>query len=393
MILNVMKIGTVLAGVTAVAGAAMAETVPLWEGGAVPRAEELVRPAGVEFHVIKRNEPNVDGYNWLHGVALCWHKGRLYASWGTNRGHENTPTEEMHARSSDDGGRTWGPVQVVAAGGDGCGISHGALASHDGTLWCFAGTFSNKCSFVHTRAFTLDEATGKWRALGSVASSGFWPMQGPQRLPDGNWIMGGLRVANGWGLPGGARPAAAISHGDDFTKWDVSVVEKGDVARIWGEATVDVWGPCVTLTMRPGWDAKPSVAYISTSADCGRSWTPLRPTNLPLATSKPFTGMLSTGQRYVISQTTADGGTRRAPLTIAVSRPGGWAYERVFLIRNAVFLEGPGASHPKAALSYPTAVEHEGKLYVAYSNSNGGGNFRNSAELAVIPVAELTLPK
>ena len=99
--------------------------VPLWCGGAVPLAAELERPAGVEFHVIKRNEPDKDGYNWLHGVALCWHKGRLYASYGTNRGKENTPTEETHVRSSGDGGKTWGPVQVVAAGGDGCGISHG----------------------------------------------------------------------------------------------------------------------------------------------------------------------------------------------------------------------------------------------------------------------------
>ena len=141
--------------------------------------------------------------------------------------------------------------------------------------------------------------------------------------------------------------------------------------------------------MRPGWKADPSVAWVATSADGGRKWTPLRPTNLPLATSKPFTGVLSTGQRYVISQTTADGGTRRYPLTIAVSRPGEWAYSRVFLVRHAVFPEGPGASHPKTALAYPYAVEREGTLYVAYSNSNGGGNFCNSAELAVIPVASL----
>ena len=368
---------------------ATAETVPLWAGGAVPKAAELERPAGIEFSVIKKNEPQADGYNWLHGVAICWHKGRLWAFYGTNRGKENTPTEEMHARASDDGGKTWGPVQVVAKGGDGCGVSHGALASKDGELWCFAGTFSNKCSFVHTRAFTLDEASGMWTARGAVAGEGFWPMQSPQRLPDGNWIIGGLRVASGWNLPGGARPAAAISRGNDFTKWDVSVVGKGEVANIWGEATVDTWGLCVTLTMRPGWKADPSVAYIATSADCGRTWTPLKPTNLPLATSKPFTGVLSTGQRYVISQTTADGGTRRFPLTIAVSRPGEWAYSRVYLIRHAVFPEGPGASHPKAALSYPYAVEHDGKLYVAYSNSNGGGNFRNSAELAVIPVTSL----
>jgi uncharacterized protein (UPF0548 family) len=71
----------------------------------------------------------------------------------------------------------------------------------------------------------------------------------------------------------------------------------------------------------------------------------------------------------------------------------------VFVIRHALVPEGPGESHQGAALSYPYAVEHEGKLYVGYSNSGdkstrvGTGRElwnNNSAELAVIPVSELT---
>lgn len=373
---------------TALSAIAVAETVNLWDGAPVPRATELERLEGVEFSVIKKHEPEQDGYDWLHGVALCWHKGRLWASYGTNRGKENTPTEEAHVRVSGDGGKTWGAVQVVAKGGNGQGFSHGALASHGGVLWCFAAAISNKCANTQTYAFTLDEAHGRWIARGAVIGDGFWPMQGPVKMADGNWLMGGLHIgARGYGDR--SRPAVAISRGDDFTRWDVSIVNEGEVPRCWGEATADVWGPCVTLTMRPGWGANPSVAYVATSADYGRKWTPLKATNLPLATSKPFTGILSTGQRYVISQTTADGGKRRHPLTIAVSRPGEWAYSRVYLIRPAVFPEGPGESHPKAALAYPYAVEHAGKLYVAYSNGGGRGGNRNSAELAVIPVSSL----
>ncbi len=54
--------------------------------------------------------------------------------------------------------------------------------------------------------------------------------------------------------------------------------------------------------------------------------------------------------------------------------------------------------HPGAQLSYPYAIEHDGQLYVGYSNSGGGvgrvGEKRqlwnnNSGELAVIPVAAL----
>jgi hypothetical protein len=114
-----------------------------------------------------------------------------------------------------------------------------------------------------------------------------------------------------------------------------------------------------------------------------------------MATSKPYTGMLSTGQRYLICTTTADSGGRRSPLTIALSRLGEEMFSKVFLIRHALFPDGPGESHSNAKLSYPYAVEHNGKLYVGYSNSGGGagrvGEGRelwnnNSAELAVIPI-------
>ena len=108
-----LRLGLALTALSAVAAA---ETVNLWNGAPVPRAAELERLEGVEFSVIKKHEPEQDGYDWLHGVALCWHKGRLWASYGTNRGKENTPTEEAHVRVSGDGGKTWGAVQPVLLG-------------------------------------------------------------------------------------------------------------------------------------------------------------------------------------------------------------------------------------------------------------------------------------
>ena len=115
-----IQLGLTLIALSAVA---VAETANLWNGAPVPRAAELERLEGVEFSVIKKHEPEQDGYDWLHGVALCWHKGRLWASYGTNRGKENTPTEEAHVRVSDDGGKTWGTVKVVAKGENGQGLA------------------------------------------------------------------------------------------------------------------------------------------------------------------------------------------------------------------------------------------------------------------------------
>ena len=126
--------------------------------------------------------------------------------------------------------------------------------------------------------------------------------------------MAGLKV-------GAGDPAiVAISHGEDFTKWDVASI--------------------------------PQVKDL-------------------MATSKPIAGTLtlSTGQRFLVCTTTADSGKRRSPLTIAVSRPGETLFSQVFVIRHAEFPGGPGESNKGAALSYPYAVEHDGKLYVGYSNS------------------------
>jgi hypothetical protein len=110
--------------------------------------------------------------------------------------------------------------------------------------------------------------------------------------------------------------------------------------------------------------------------------------NLPMATSKPAAGMLSNGQRYLVCTTAANNGGKRYPLTIAISKPGEEVFSQVFVIRHAEH-SGPGESNPKASLGYPCATEHEGKLYIGFSNSGGRAGNLNSAEMAVIPIERL----
>ncbi len=90
---------------------------PLWdETRKLAEAKDLPVLDGVEFHVIKKWDQAADGYTFLHGVGLAWHKGKLYASFGHNKGAENTVTEEAHYRVSEDGGQTWGELRVIDAG-------------------------------------------------------------------------------------------------------------------------------------------------------------------------------------------------------------------------------------------------------------------------------------
>ena len=63
----------------------------LFRSGEVPKSADAPVLKGVEFSVIKPYEFQTDGYRFLHGVALAFHKGKLYASFGHNRA-ARTPT-------------------------------------------------------------------------------------------------------------------------------------------------------------------------------------------------------------------------------------------------------------------------------------------------------------
>jgi hypothetical protein len=356
--------------------------VEIWDGPPLPKAAEIPVLQGVEFSVVKPHQPKVDGGNWILGTALVWHKGRLYSSFGFNSGHENTATEEARGRISDDGGKTWGDMFVIDPGEGNLGVSHGVFLSHGGTLWTFNGAFYDKFQRTHTRAYTLNESTGQWTAKGVVVDQGFWPLNQPVKMDDGNWIMPGARIAKGYENMAGHSPAVAISHGDDFTKWDLVVIPVAPgVNRVWGESTVIVDGKRILNISRWGGQAR---ALVAESEDYGRTWTQSRKSNLPMATSKPCAGTLSTGQNYLICTTTADTGGGRAPLTIALSKPGEKLLSELYVIRHAICPDTPGPSGEGLDMSYPYAVEHDGKLYVGYAIKR-----RATAEMAVIPISEL----
>lgn len=362
------------------------ETPGIWKGKEpVSDAGQLPVLSGVGFHVIQPWEPEVNGHPWLHGVALAWFHGKLYASFGWNEGAENTHTEEAAYRVSEDGGKTWSPVRLIDPGLDeeDLAVSHGVFHVHQDRLWAYLGAFHGTRQKVHTRAYVLDETTGLWEPKDTVLQGGFWPMGRPVSLEPDHWILPGFVV--GEDNP----PAVAHLTGQDreLLGWEMKKLTPGPgVGRVWGESAVIADSKGLLNLARYG---EKAVALASSSRDQGRTWSPFLPSNLPMATSKPTAGVLSTGQRFLICSTSGDGGSRRSPLTLALSRPGEEAFSEVWVIRHAEFPEGPGESHAKASLAYPDAVEHEGNLYVAYSNSGGRGRNHNSAELAVIPLTSL----
>ncbi|WP_339924537.1 sialidase family protein [uncultured Cyclobacterium sp.] len=367
---------------------------PLWDSNQkLPELKDIPIVENLEFSVIKPFEFEKDGYRFLHGVALIWHKDKLYASFGHNKNGENTVTEEANYRVSEDEGNTWGPVKKIGGGGK-VAVSHGEFLSYKDKLWAFMGEYDGIMENLRVRAYLLNEDTDNWEDKGIVARNNFWPLAAPEKMEDGNWIMSGFQV-NETGS-GNNPPAVAISQGDNFTKWDVVVIPM-KTKSVWGESTIMIDGPNIINVARWG---KESIALASKSEDYGSTWSELRSSNLPMTTSKPYSGQLSTGEYYLIGASYKGVNKSRNVLTIALSRPGELVFSKMFVIRHAVFPEGPGESHPKAALAYPHAVEYQGKLYVGYSNSGGkvgrpisegrSSWNNNSAEMAIIPLEMIT---
>jgi len=208
-------------------------------------------------------------------------------------------------------------------------------------------------------------------------------MNEPVKMADGNWIMPGF--AAGSDSSQGVFPAAvAISHGENFMKWEfVRIPVAEDVKRMWGESAIIVNGETIYNIARYGGDA---AALVAVSQDFGRTWTPSSISNLPMATSKPASGVLSTGERYLVCTTAKNNGNQRTPLTIALSKPGENHFSKVFVIRRSRHEGRPGESAGRLGRFYSCTAEYDGKLDVGDSNNGGRRGNLNSAELAVIPI-------
>jgi hypothetical protein len=347
------------------------ETYRLWDGELPPAEVDLPFVPGTRYVTIKKREPEKDGYKWLHGVAVAPYKGTLFATWGENKGAENTVTEINRGSRSRDGGRTWSTPETIGPGGEEEGNSHGVFLEHKGQFWSFMARFGKgegQFPGLCMDAYILDEATDTWQAKG-VVGKGIWPLKAPQRMADGNWFVPGCD--ENW------RAAVGISKGDDLTEWEAIKLPVNNLVQT--EATAWIDGPEVVAILRnqSPQQSGPIRAAVCVSGDYGRTWSPSVESNFPMVTSKPFAGVLSTGQRYLISNVCRGNSNSRNCMTIAVGKPGAKTLSRMWRIDA-----GRG-------LSYPDACEADGKLYVAYSWTEASGGNQNSAKLATFPIASL----
>ena len=301
---------------------------------------------------------------------LAWHKGKLYASFGHNKGEENTVTEEARYRVSEDGGKTWSDVKTIDVGTEepDLAVSSGVFCSQGDTLWAFHGAFYGKMGKIHTRAYSLDEATGEWTKHGVVVEDGFWPLNQPVKMDDGNWIMPGGSFGVYSNEPSSPRRSRSAT----------ATISRSGTSS--GSSRTRRSSAC-GASPRSSWTARRSTTSPATAAGRGR-WSRSAKTtaapgpqprisNLPMATSKPAAGHPQ--HRAALPRLHHRGGQRRQTYAADHRRvqAGRRTIRQVFVIRKSQNPGHPGESADHLGLSYPYAIEHEGKLYVGYSNNGG----------------------
>lgn len=340
-----------------------------------PSALEMPFLPVVTHVLIERAAPG--GYFYLHEPGIAMHKGVLHVVWANGPWELNYAHELLRGARSADGGLTWSKPRLIAPGDAHLAHNHPVIFSHQGKLWIFSTRFDSTAPKVPMmEGFLWDEETDTYRSIGILARE-FVVFDTPKKMKDGNWILGGERSFNHY-------PRVLISKGDDLTQWEpVDIPIPSWMTLRFPETTLIVDSTEIVAVTR---NSNHSVALVSVSRDFGRSWSTAQISNYPMAASKPIGGILSTGQRFLISNSADDG---RKLLSIAVSRPGEKLLERAWKIRHQAYPfrrspSGAGLSQDNLTQwSYPAVTEANGNLYVVYSVG------KEDCELSIIPLRAL----
>ena len=376
------------------------EEEKLWIGDAIDLRTMSYAP-GIEHVLVHRAMKGE--YQYLHGPQIIAHRGVLFTSWANSLANEASSSEIQRGRRSKDAGRTWSDVEVIAPNLPGqWRRSHGAFWIRDDALYALNARFGNvsyedfaepvlpyEQAIIHggdvfenlqTEAWLLDEETNKWKYKGIIADK-IWPYHEPRRLSDGSWFVAGMG-------PSHDNRVAKSRDNNRIDRWRVQKipVEEGVLCS---EATswVDGSKEIQVLLRNDTPEEKGGVRriMISHSTDRGETWSMARPTNFPDARSKAHAGILSTGQRYLVNNSSGVVGVRW-PLTIAVGAPGERTLRKMWLVRDGKTvqprLEG---AHKSKGWQYPGVWEHDGKVYVIYSVG------QEDCEVAILPLESLSI--
>ena len=362
---------------------------PVWDPAEpFPMPDEMPDLDIITQVTVTRAKPG--GYNYLHEATVQFHNGKFYACFANNPNREYYDHGELIRGCVSEDGLHWSEpeiwVESPALGST--SFNHPLLFEHNGTLYGFFVAWYAEHRPV-TEIFILNDKTGKWIHQADKGIKGFVPFGTPQQMPDGNWLISGEKY---W-----YDAAVLISSGDDLTDWQlITVPRSDDVKVLFPESAVINFGDGHLLDFcRPYRGNHPLMplsekeimytAPIAESFDGGNTWTKLKMSNFPLAESQPFSGRLSNGQAYLITDNLEDD---RTLLSIAVTEPNGVLFKRIFKLRHQQWPKRRqfyNAIGKGTEWSYPNAFEYDKKLYIIYSQG------KEDCVMSIVPIDALAV--
>ncbi len=313
-------------------------------------------------HAIISDVRDRDGRRVHQHAYLAHHGGLFWAMWSDGPGlprpgatpeehrnivpgHDRPGTRNSYATSRD--GLHWSPPADLTGPPriEGFGWIARGLWKREGELLALASHF-NAPGYpgpgLSLEAFRWNDV--KWVTHGTVLDDAMNNFP-PKRLPSGEWMMtrrdhrrqvsvmiGGTNAFNDWRI----HPLAAYT---------------GE-----GRPEEPYWfilpdGRTIAGLIRDNGGSK--FLLRAFSHDNGRTWSGMRQTNFPDATSKFFMHRTSRGYYVMASNSNP---RKRDPLTLAISQDG--------LVFNKLF-RLIGGRH----IDYPHIIEHDGHLLIAFSGA------------------------
>ena len=348
---------------------------------------ELSSLKNTKFYCVSKSGSN--GCKWQHGASIAYYGDKFYLSWGRNAGEENTKGEQCVVFSTTDFATYQLETELIDDGD--MGYSHGVIYAKGENLYLFApyfgGSDRQSPTGIHFKNLSMRgfvKTQAGWDRL-NFELDDFWPLQEPIKLQNGNYVMPGI---NGlW------QSAVALSSGEDFTSWTLVVPPYGENTAF-TETALIARGDEVTLYVRNerATDKDNVTAGVSVSHDGAKTFSLIAESNMPANTSKIYAGTLSSGERYIISNGKKGANRNRGALTIAIEEDG--LFSKIYKIRDREIPPALKETYfeldEQEAMSYPFALEKDGKLYVIYSSFMSRGCNYNNIELAVLDLSEIT---
>jgi len=215
--------------------AANRKLVELWDFNVpYPKIHEM-EDVDVITHV-SVEKAKKDGYWYLHEATIAFYNNKFYAAWANHKTRETGDYDELIRGSVSDDGIHWEEAHIIAEAPmiGATSFNHPLLFSHNNVLYGFFVCWREE-HYPITEIFIFNDKTGQWEHQEGKKLYGFVPFCTPQKMKNGNWILGGeLHWYNA---------AVAISNGENLLDWRIVTIPKSeDFKLLYPESSVICYG-------------------------------------------------------------------------------------------------------------------------------------------------------